>query len=91
MKKSPVFAPAETDEVQAPGITRGPRAVRAFLHQALTWPGVSDSLKTVSQEKIPTSKGELRMYLTPYGLLLECADKKNLVPFANVANVILAE
>lgn len=58
----------------------------AFLHQAITWPGVAGSEKTISAAKI---KG-LKMYLVGEGLVLECKGKKSLVPYANIVNCVYA-
>ena len=57
----------------------------AFLHQALTWPGVAGSEKTISDAKI---KG-VKMTLVDQGLMLECKGKKCLVPHTNVVNYVL--
>ena len=59
----------------------------AFLHQALTWPGVTGSEKTISDAKI---KG-IKMSITPQGLLLEVKGKKCIVPHTNVVNYVLPD
>lgn len=57
----------------------------AFLHQAITWPGVSGAEKTISATKI---KG-VEIYWAPQGLVLQCKGQTCIVPHANVANAIL--
>lgn len=57
----------------------------AFLHQALTWPGVAGSEKTISDAKI---KG-VKMSIIPQGLLLEKKGKQCIVPHTNVVNYVL--
>lgn len=58
----------------------------AFLHQALTWPGVAGSEKTISAARIPG----VIMSITQHGLMLECKGKSCLVPHTNVVNYVLA-
>lgn len=58
----------------------------AYLHQSITWPGVSGSEKTISDQRI---KG-VKMYVTTHGLMLLSKGKKCLIPHANVANYVLA-
>lgn len=64
---------------------RGIPVKTAFLHQALTWPGVAGAEKTISEAKI---KG-VKIYWAPQGLILECKGQTCIVPHANVANAIL--
>lgn len=58
---------------------------QAFLHQAITVPGLIASEKTLAAFKMPG----LKMWFTPQGLLLELKGTQVIVPSANVANAIL--
>lgn len=57
----------------------------AYLHQAITWPGVCGSEKTISDNRV---KG-IKMFATANGLLLLHKGKKCLVPHTNVVNYVL--
>lgn len=57
----------------------------AFLHQAITWPGIAGAERTISQAKIPGVK----IYWAFDALVLERKGQTCIVPHANVANAIL--
>lgn len=57
----------------------------ALLHQAVHWPGVCATDKTLSDFKV---KG-LIMELVPQGLLLKCKDQLAIIPSANVAIAVV--
>lgn len=57
----------------------------AFLHQAITWPGVAGAEKTVHKIK------GVKLFLVPQGLLMEAKGQKCIVPYANVVNAVLSE
>lgn len=46
----------------------------AFLNQAICWPGMVGSEKTLTDKKI---KG-IKMWLMPYGLICQLKDKKGI-------------
>lgn len=81
-KKPDILTEQHIDEfLQDPTIT----VKIAYLHQAITWPGVCGSEKTISDTRI---KG-VKMFATALGLLLLHKGKKSLVPHTNVVNYVL--
>jgi hypothetical protein len=59
----------------------------AFAHQAICWPGVCGSEKTLSQLKIPG----VEMTLAPLGLILIAKGQRAIVPHQNIANYVLED
>lgn len=60
----------------------------AFLHQAITVPGICGAEKTLSASKIPG----IKMVFTPnIGLIFTAKGTTVLVPHANVCNAILED
>lgn len=69
-------AESPTPNEMAPGIP----IKWATTHQVVSIPGFLNTEKTLSDQRI---KG-LKMFLTPFGLLLMAKDRQALIPTANV-------
>lgn len=66
----------------------------AFLHQAITWPGITGGEKTLSEARIPGIK--MRMVniecedgSTLKGLLCKAKNRETLIIEANIANLLI--
>lgn len=58
-----------------------------FLHQAITWPGITGGQTTINDTKIPG----IEMTLMPQGLLLRAKGLITLIPQTNIINYLLTE
>lgn len=59
------------------------KVTNAFLHQSSTWPGIGGIEKTVNKMK------GVEMSICEHGLMLKLKGKYNLVPWPNIANILM--